>query len=53
MHVQAKVVTLVLLWATIGYSAFAFVEVLVLRAVLLIIAAGVTIYLLSLPILRE
>ena len=42
MTVRIKVVTLVLLWVTIGYSALAVAEALWLRLLLLAIAGAVT-----------
>lgn len=50
---QSKVVTLVLLWGTIGYTGFAVVSSWVLRIVLLIVAVGVSIHVLSLRTLTE
>lgn len=49
---RAKWSTLIILWASIGYSAFAIVDLLVLRVGLLAIAVGVTIFLMRLPVLR-
>jgi len=48
---RAKVVTLVLLWASIGYSALAVATTWWLRAVLAAVAIGVTIHLLQLKTL--
>jgi len=45
---QAKIVTLTLLWATIGYSAFVVIDSLPVRIVLLLIAVGVTAHVLCL-----
>jgi uncharacterized membrane protein YbaN (DUF454 family) len=50
--VQSKVVTLALLWATIGYTTIVVARSWALRAVLLAIAVGVTIHVLSLRTLR-
>ena len=50
---QSKVVTLVLLWGTIGYTGFAVVSSWVLRIVLLIVVVGVTIHILSLRTLTK
>lgn len=44
----AKIVSLVLLWGTILYSAFAVVESLFVRVLLGLVAVGVTIHLLTL-----
>jgi hypothetical protein len=51
--VQSKILTLVLLWATIGYTAFAVVHSVPLRVLLLLIAAGVTIHVLRLRTLTR
>jgi uncharacterized membrane protein YbaN (DUF454 family) len=45
---RAKVIALVLLWTTMAYSAFALIDHWALRALLFLVAAGVTVYLLSL-----
>ena len=45
---RAKVAALALLWATIGYTAWKVVDSLGVRILLLLIAAGVTVHLLSL-----
>jgi len=45
---QAKVLTLAVLWATIGYTTFVVIDSLALRVVLLLIAVAVTIHVLSL-----
>ena len=50
---QAKAVTLVLLWAVIGYSAFGVVRAQALRIVLLLIAVAVTAHVLSLKTLTK
>ena len=50
---RAKVVTLVLLWATIGYSALAVASAWWLRSLLAAIAIGVTIHLLHLRTLTR
>jgi hypothetical protein len=49
---QAKVVSISLLWLTIGFSVVFVVAVLWLRVLLLLIAVGVTWHLLSLPTSR-
>ena len=48
LPLRAKVIALILLWTTMTYSVFALVTHLFLRILLLLIAAVVTIYLLSL-----
>jgi len=50
---QAKILTLLLLWATIGYSYFAVVRSPAVRVVLLLIAAATTAYVLSLKTLTK
>jgi len=50
---RAKIVTLILLWGTIGYSAFGVLHSWLLRGLLLTIAVGVTIHILSLKTLTE
>jgi len=48
LPLRAKVIALFLLWTTMTYSVFALVTNLFLRIILLLIAAVVTVYLLSL-----
>jgi uncharacterized membrane protein YbaN (DUF454 family) len=50
---HAKIVALILLWGTIGHSVLALLDQLWLRILLVAIAAGVTIYLLSLKTLKS
>ena len=50
---RAKVATLVLLWAVIGYTAIGVVEAWWLRALLAAIAIGVTLHILSLRTLTR
>jgi len=50
---QAKILTLILLWATIGYTTFVVVRSLPLRVLLLLVAAGVTLHVLSLKTLTR
>jgi uncharacterized membrane protein YbaN (DUF454 family) len=50
---RAKVVTLLLLWGVIGYTAFGIVTAWWLRALLGIIAVGVTIHILHLKTLTR
>ncbi len=45
---MTKIVTLALLWGTIGYTASVVVDGRLLRALLLVVALGVTIHVLSL-----
>jgi len=49
----AKALAIFLIWVTILFSAFVIVHPLVARVILIVIAAGVTIYLLSLPNFHE
>ena len=51
VSLNTKVITLVLLWAAIGYSAFAVMNSTWIRLLLLFIAAGVTLHVLSLKTL--
>ncbi len=46
-----KIRALVLMWATISISAFFFVDQLIFRGAMFLVAAGVTVYLLRLPTL--
>jgi len=48
---DTKIRALVLMWATISISAFFFVDQLIFRGAMFIVAAGVTVYLLRLPTL--
>jgi hypothetical protein len=50
---HTKVGILILLWATIGYGVIGLVQSLVLRAILVFIAIGVTIHVLSLKTLTQ
>ena len=49
----AKAFTLILLWAVIGYTVFAVIDSLLLRALLVLIAVGVTIHILTLKTLTR
>jgi len=51
--VQSKILTLALLWATIGYTAFAVVHSVPLRVLLFLIATGVTVHVLRLKTLTR
>ena len=48
MSLPLKIITLLLLWGTIGYSAIGLVHSVYVRAILLVIAAGVTLHILIL-----
>ena len=50
---QAKIVTLTLLWGTIGYTAFGVITSLPLRVLLLLVAGGVTVHVLSMKTLTR
>ena len=50
---KAKAITLLLLWTTICYSAFFIVNMIALQIVLLAIAGGVSIHILTLPTFRK
>jgi len=50
---RAKIVTLILLWGVIGYSAFAVATTWWWRALLGVVAAGVTLHLLCLKTLKR
>ena len=46
---DTKIRALVLMWATISISAFLFVDQLIFRGTMFLVASGVTIYILRLP----
>ena len=46
---DTKIRALVLMWATISISAFLFVDQLIFRGTMFLVATGVTIYILRLP----
>ncbi|OGO04102.1 MAG: hypothetical protein A2Y73_04365 [Chloroflexi bacterium RBG_13_56_8] len=48
-----KVVTLILLWASIGYSALVAVDILLVRVILFLIAVGVTAHIVTRPTLKR
>ncbi|MFW5793040.1 MAG: YbaN family protein [Bacteroidota bacterium] len=50
---RIKVGVLVLLWATISFSAFFAVEIIWVRILLMIIAIGVSIHILKIPTLKR
>jgi len=49
---DTKIRALVLMWATISISAFFFVDQLIFRGAMFLVAVGVTIYILGLPTLN-
>ncbi|MBM3189776.1 MAG: DUF454 domain-containing protein, partial [Chloroflexi bacterium] len=53
ISLPAKIGTLALLWATIGYAILAVAQSFALRALLFLIAAGVTAHILSLRTLTQ
>ena len=50
---RAKALTLILLWAVMGYTVFAVVHSFPLRVLLLLVATGVTIHVLTLKTLTQ
>lgn len=50
---KVKIFTLSILWLTIGYSVFFVVSVFLLRSILILIAIGVTIHVLSIRTLKR
>lgn len=50
---KAKAITLFLLWTTVCYSVFFIVNMIALQIVLLAIAGGVSIHILTLPTFRK
>ncbi len=50
---RAKVVILLLLWGTLGYTAIGVISVLVVRVLLLLVGVGVTLHVLSLKTLTS
>lgn len=50
---QAKVSALILLWATMGFTAFSVIDLLSIRILLLLIAVGVTVHISSLKTLTR
>ncbi len=53
LPLKVKVLSLSFLWLTIGYSVFFVVNILLLRIILILIAIGVTIHVVSIRTLRE
>ncbi|NLG49567.1 MAG: DUF454 domain-containing protein [Chloroflexi bacterium] len=53
LPLRAKIMALTLLWATIGYAVIAVIDLLPIRALLILIAAAVTIHLCRLPTPRR
>jgi uncharacterized protein len=49
---HAKIIGIALLWLTIGYSAIYIISIDYIKVILLIIAVGVTIYLISLKTIK-
>jgi len=50
---KAKVLPISLLWITIGYSVFFIVHIFLVRVILILIAIGVTIHILSIRTLKQ
>jgi len=53
VSVKVKVISILALWITIGYSAFYVIDMLIVRIVLLEVAIAVTLHIASLPNLRR
>ena len=53
ISMRAKIVTLTLLWGTIGYTALGVLSSWVLRFLLLLVAVGVTVHVLSMKTLTR
>jgi uncharacterized membrane protein YbaN (DUF454 family) len=53
LSIKSKVFTIIMLWASILVSAFVFTEEFYIRLLLLFIAAGVTIHLISIKTSTE
>ena len=53
VSVKVKAISILSLWATIGYSAFYVIDILIVRIVLLVVAIAVTLHIASLPNLRR
>jgi len=51
--ISVKIFTISLLWLTIGYSVIFVVEALPVRLILILIAMGVTIHVLSIKTLKQ
>jgi len=50
---KAKLLSVSFLWLTIGFSTYFIVNVLIVRIILVIIAIGVTIHILTIKTLKE
>jgi len=53
ISLRAKILTVAVLWASIGYSALAAVDSVVVRIILLVTAIGVTIHVVTMPTFRQ
>ena len=53
VSLKAKILSISLLWITIGYSAVFIVNTFPIRIILILIAIGVTIHILSIRILKQ
>ncbi len=53
MRVRNKIITLALLWATLGVSAFLFTDILEIRLLLLVVGVGVTCHILWIKTYRK
>lgn len=52
MTVRAKMISIAMVWVSLTASAFMFVETVWIQILLMVLAAGITLYLLSLPTCR-
>jgi uncharacterized membrane protein YbaN (DUF454 family) len=53
ISIKIKIITLLILWLTIGYSVFFVVNIFLLEVILILIAVGVTIHILSIRTLKQ
>ena len=53
VSLKSKILSISLLWITIGYSVFFVVNIFPIRVILILIAIGVTIHLLSIRTLKQ
>ena len=50
---RSKILTLIFLWSTIAYSALLVVDILWMRILLLVVATGVTVHIVTFPTLKH
>ena len=53
ISIKSKILSISILWITIGYSAFIVVDAILIKIILLLIAIGVTIHLIYIRTLKE